>query len=89
MMFTVARRVFHSQAMVSVIGDMVHYFLPANQDFVVRNMSLLVHPHGGVQVLSVLTLLISSSGVFLPLEVALNRVWGVESNRPYLLNQVV
>ena len=89
MMFTIARRVFHSQSMVSVIGDMIHYFLPANQDFVVRNMSLLVHPHGGVQVASVITLLISSSGVFLPLEVALNRVWGVTHNRSYLLNQMV
>ena len=89
MMLTVARRVFHSQSMVSVIGDMLHYFLPANQDFVIRNMTLLVHAHGGVQVASVVTLLISSPGVFLPLEVALNRVWGVEKNRSYLLNQLV
>ncbi len=89
LMFTVARRVFHSQSMVSVIGDMLHYFLPANQDFVVRNMSLLVHPHGGVQFASVVTLCISSSGVFLPLEVALNRVWGVQQNRSYLRNQLV
>ena len=89
MMLTVARRVFHSQSMVSVIGDMLRYFLPANQDFVVRNMGLLVHAHGGVQVASFVTLLISSSGVFLPLEVALNRVWGVEKNRSYLLNQLL
>ena len=34
-------------------------------------------------------LLISSTGVFLPLEVALNRVWGVTKNRSYLMNQVV
>ena len=89
MMLTVARRVFHSSSMVSVIGDMLHYFLPANQDFVVRNMSLLVHPHGGVQAISVVMLLVSSSGVFLPLEVALNQVWGVRQNRSYLRNQVV
>ncbi len=89
LMFTLARRVFHSQAMVSVIGGMLHYFLPANQDFVIRNMSLLVHPHGGVQFASVVTLCISSSGVFLPLEVALNRVWGVQHNRSYLRNQLV
>jgi membrane protein len=89
LMFTIARRVLHSQSMVSVIGNMLHYFLPANQDFVVRNMSLLVHPHGGVQIASFLTLLVSSSGVFLPLEVALNRVWSVERNRSYLLNQLI
>jgi membrane protein len=89
MMFTLARRVFHSQAMEDVIGDMLRYFLPANQDFVVRNMSLLAHPRGGVQIVSVVMLLISSSGVFLPLEVALNRVWGVKENRSYLMNQLV
>src|ERR1700744_2535633 len=38
MMFTIARRVFHSQPMVDVIGNMLWYFLPTNQDFVVRNM---------------------------------------------------
>jgi membrane protein len=89
MMFTVARRVFHSQAMVDVIGDMLRYFLPANQDFVVRNMSLLVNPRGDVQIASVVMLLISSTGVFLPLEVALNRVWGVAENRSYWMNQLV
>jgi membrane protein len=89
MMFTVARRIFHSQTMADVIGDMLRYFLPANQDFVVRNMSLLVNPRGDVQIASVIMLLISSTGVFLPLEVALNRVWGVAENRSYWMNQLV
>jgi len=81
MMFTVAQDIFHSPAMVREIGGMLHDLLPSNQDFVVRNMS--------VQVISVIMLLISSTGVFLPLEVALNQVWGVEKNRNYLMNQLV
>lgn len=89
MMFTIARGVFHSQAMVDVIEDMLRYFLPSNQDFVVRNMSLLVNPRGGVQIASIIMLLISSTGVFLPLEVALNRVWGVPENRSYWMNQLI
>jgi membrane protein len=89
MMITISRRVFHSPAMADAIGEMLRYFLPANQEFVVRNMNLLVHPRGGVQVASVITLLISSSGVFLPLEVALNQVWGVRQHRSYLMNQAV
>src|ERR1700742_999067 len=56
MMFTLARRVFHSPAMEDVIGAMLLYFLPANQDFVVRNMSLLATPRGGVQIASVVML---------------------------------
>ncbi|HUB17308.1 MAG TPA: YihY/virulence factor BrkB family protein [Acidobacteriaceae bacterium] len=89
MMFTVAEQVFHSPAMAREIGSMLHDVLPSNQDFVVRNMSLLVHPRGSVQVASVIMLLISSTGVFLPLEVALNQVWGVTRNRSYVMNQLV
>jgi membrane protein len=89
MMFTVARDIFHSQAMANSISGMLHDLLPSNQDFVVRNMALLVHPRGSVQLASVVMLLISSTGVFLPLEVALNQVWGVEKNRSYVMNQIV
>ena len=52
-------------------------------------MGLLVHPHKGVQVFSVFMLLVSSTGVFLPLEVALNNVWRAPKNRSYLHNQMV
>lgn len=89
MLYTIARQVFHSPAMVAEIGNLLHDLLPSNQDFVVRNMSLLAHPRGSVQMASVVMLLISSSGVFLPLEVALNRVWGVAENRSYIMNQLV
>ncbi len=84
MMFTVARQVFHSKAMESAIADMIHYFLPTGQDFVTKNMEIVANARSGVQVISVVMLLVSSTGVFLPLEVALNRVWGVTRNRSYV-----
>lgn len=92
MMFTLARRVFNSRGMENAIGDIMRFFLPTlpkDQDFLVRNMAWVAHSRGGVQVAAVVTLLISSSGVFLPLEVALNQVWGVVQNRSYLMNQVI
>ena len=89
MTWTIERRIFHSPAMEAVLGDMLRYFLPAHQDFVVKNMGLLAHARGKVQIISIVTLLISSTGVFLPLEVALNRVWGVVQNRSYLVNQLI
>jgi YihY family inner membrane protein len=89
LLLTLSRRVFRSPAMESVVGDMMRNFLPTGQDFVMRNMQLLAHPHKGAQVFSVFMLLFSSTGVFLPLEVALNNVWHVEKNRSYLHNQVV
>lgn len=89
LLLTLSRRVFHSRSMEQVVGEMISTFLPSNQAFVMRNMQLLAHPHHGVQMFSIVMLLISSTGVFLPLEVALNNVWGVRKNRSYLHNQIV
>jgi YihY family inner membrane protein len=89
LMLTVAQRVFHSKAMVQVLWDLMHSLLPVSQDFVMRNMTILANPHKGTQVFSVVMLLVTSTGVFLPLEVALNNVWGVKENRNYLANQAV
>ncbi len=89
MLLTVSQQVFHSKTMVDVLTDMMKSLLPTNQDFVMNNMKLLAHPHKGTQIFSVVMLLITSTGVFLPLEVALNNVWGVKENRNYLANQAV
>lgn len=89
MTWTIERRLFHSPRMEAVLIQMLRYFLPAHQNFVVRNMGLLAHPRGKVQLISIVTLLISSTGVFLPLEVALNRVWKAPKNRSYLRNQLI
>lgn len=89
LMLTLSHRVFHSQAMANVVGEMMSTFLPSNQDFIIRNMQLLAHPHRSTELYSVVMLLISSTGVFLPLEVALNSVWGVRQNRSYIHNQLV
>jgi membrane protein len=89
MMMTLTRHVFNSVAMFRVVEEMVWYFLPGNQDFVIRNMRVLSNPHKGVQLYSLVMLVISSTGVFLPLEVALNGVWGVKENRSYVQNQIL
>ena len=89
MLLTVSQQVFHSKAMVDVLTELMKSLLPTSQDFVMNNMKLLAHPHKGTQIFSVVMLLITSTGVFLPLEVALNNVWGVKENRNYLQNQIV
>ena len=38
---------------------------------------------------AILLLLFSSNGIFEPLEVALNKIWGIHKNRSYLQNQLV
>src|ERR1700679_4228038 len=84
LLLTISRALFHSRAMEGIVGDMMKSFLPTGQEFVMRNMQLLAHPRQGTQWFSLVMLLITSTGVFLPLEVALNSVWGVKENRSYL-----
>jgi len=89
LLLTLAQRVFHSTKMVDIVGEMMTNFLPNNQDFVMRNMRVLAFAHTKTKVFSVVMLLVTATGVFLPLEVALNSVWGVKKDRNYLHNQVV
>lgn len=89
LMLTIAHRILHSSRMVDVIRVMLHALLPTGQDFVVRNMVFLVYSHQRVALVSIFMLLVSSTGVFLPLEVALNQVWGVTENRSYWRNQLI
>jgi len=88
MLYTIANSVFHSKQMVDSIGDFIKYLLPSNQDFVVRNLVIMA-PRQGVRIFSLLMILISCTGIFLPLEVALNRSWGVPKSRNYLMNQLI
>jgi YihY family inner membrane protein len=89
LMLTLAQRIFHSTRMVNVVVQMMTNFLPNNQDFVMRNMRILAFAHTQTKILSVVMLLITTTGIFLPLEVALNSVWGVSENRNYVHNQIV
>ena len=85
---TISSRVLHNAALYDVVVKLAKEYLPSNQDFIVGSMQRLASRHH-VQVISLVMLLISSTGVFLPLEVALNKVRGIERNRSYLRNQLI
>jgi membrane protein len=89
LLMTLIRRVFHSRVMYDVVLQLLRDYLPAGQDFVIRNLNAMVNSRQRVQVVSLIILLVTSSGVFLPLEVALNRIWRFENNRSYLGNQLI
>ena len=89
LLFTLVRRVFHSEQMYNVVLQLVHDYLPSNQDFVIRNLQYLAGVRGRGQILSLVMLFITSTGIFLPLEVALNSVWGFRKNRSYIMNALV
>jgi membrane protein len=90
LMLTLCRKTFHSERMFEVIVSMLKDYLPTAPDYIVRNLRALVaERHKASQIYSIVILLFTSTGVFLPLEVALNEVWGFKRNRSYLGNQLI
>jgi uncharacterized BrkB/YihY/UPF0761 family membrane protein len=78
--------VLHWPGAVDAIYLALDDYLPGDLGiFLKHNMPL----RGTFQPLAMLLLLITANGVFEPLEVALNRAWGVKRNRSYLRNQLV
>jgi membrane protein len=71
-----------------MIYQLVTEYLPAGSGELKSDLFRLTSRRG-VQVFSLIMLAVSSSGVFLPFEVALNGVWGFKKNRSYLGNQIV
>lgn len=88
LLYTLARNLFHSAAMSAEIAELIQYFLPSNQDFVAQNLAFVAARHT-VQMVSLFMILLACTGIFLPLEVALNRAWGVVKSRNYIMNQIV
>ncbi len=90
LLYTLCRSVFHSTMMSDVVTDMVNYFLPsvASKDWVALHLEATAAGQG-IEFFSLLMILIACTGIFLPLEVALNQAWGVTKSRNYLHNQVI
>jgi membrane protein len=65
------------------------YFPDVLGQFLRRNFQATLESHGQVQILSLLLLFFTATGIFEPLEVALNRAWKCPANRSYFKNQLV
>jgi membrane protein len=75
-------------AVVAIHLALSDYFPGPLADFVQRNVDVAVE-RGPFQVTSLVLLLLVANGIFEPLEVALNRAWGVPKHRSYWRNQLV
>jgi uncharacterized BrkB/YihY/UPF0761 family membrane protein len=81
-----SRRVFGQQAAAGAIDLALRdYFPDALCQFLQRNLPQT----GSVELVSILLLLFTANGIFEPLEVGLNRVWGIRKNRSFFRNQIV
>lgn len=64
-------------------------YLPMKPDVIMRNLVGISRAYGRVGVISFLLLLWGSSGVFMPLEKALNRAWDVKVGRPWIRRRLL
>ena len=87
-MLSLCHNILHSRAAEAAIylgiGD---FFAGEPGQFFTRNLQPWMV--GQIRITSMVLLLFTSNGIFEPLEVALNRAWGVKENRSYLKNQLV
>ena len=65
------------------------YFPGATGEFLAYNLQARAWEFRTISWLSVALLLFTANGIFLPLEVALNRAWGVAQNRTFWKNQLI
>jgi len=65
------------------LAILLQRFLPVTPDVILENLVAVSHNYGRVGLASFLLLLWGSSGVFLPLEKAINRAWAVEQQRSW------
>jgi len=89
-MLSLCRYVFRwrgaEQAIYLAMGD---YFPGDMGTFIVANLQAGVGRAGAMHITSMLLLLFTANGIFEPLEVALNRAWGIAKNRSFVHNQIV
>ena len=89
-MLSICKHVLHWRAGVDAVYFALNdYFPDTFGQFIRRNFEVTVASRGPVQVVSLILLFFTASGIFEPLEVALNRIWNCSKNRNYFLNQLV
>jgi membrane protein len=89
-MISLCRYGFHWKGAVNAIFIALNDVFPGELGaFLKRNLVAVVESRGPMQITSIVLLLFTANGIFEPMEVALNGVWGVKQNRSYLKNQLL
>lgn len=87
-MMSLVRDVFHfPAAQTALISALRDYFPSDLGNEILKNLNKVTYRR--FQLTSLVLLLFTANGIFEPLEVALNRAWGVKQNRSYLKNQIL
>jgi len=88
-MVLLCRYVFHWQAAVQVIFQVVNDYFPSGFGVDFQGYLSMAAAQHRFSWISVFLLLFTANGIFVPLEVAFNRIWRVKQNRSFLRNQII
>jgi len=69
--------------------ESVKLYLPVGADFVEDNLRTIMASSGRISLVALLLLMWTATGAFVPLELALNRAWGVKRERGFLHKRLV
>lgn len=90
-LMSLSRLMFNEQTTVGAIQLALHDYFPDSFTaflYTKGRHENLPAPRS-TELISVILLLFTANGIFEPLEVALNRVWGIHKNRSFFRNQLV
>lgn len=90
-MMSVSRLLFNEQATIAAIQLALRDYFPESftSFLYTKGQHENLPPHRSAELISVVLLLFTANGIFEPLEVALNRAWGIHTNRSFFRNQLV
>jgi uncharacterized BrkB/YihY/UPF0761 family membrane protein len=90
LLLSLMKHQFHWQGGYDVVVQALQVFYPTSQDWLISNLAFTI---GGskakFELGSMIWVFLGAAGVFIPLEAGLNRLWKVQSDRPYWRNQLV
>src|SRR5947209_3390291 len=90
-MLAIFKNTFKWESAYEAVLNTVQTYIPVSPpDFISRNLAVSARQMGRrTQLGSWLWILLGTAGVFIPLETGLNRLWNVQNDRPYWMNQLV
>jgi len=89
LLLSLSRHLLQWDVAQGVLEQALRQYYPEGQGFLLRNLEVTVSRHGRELAGSMVWILLGAAGLFLPLEAALNRLWGFALPRPYWRNQLV
>ena len=96
LLISIVENVFHFESATVWIRQLIAEYLPylstqVSSSSMSSSIALDIQTHGigRLQLISALILMISAIGVFIPLEVTLNRIWNAPGNMSFVRNQII